>query len=322
MKKIIRTVFMSALVFTSLTSCVNLRQMKDEKEIAQNRNILIPYITKIGNKVDLFVSDISGKNRVQLTNDAFEEADPSILPNGKVMFSSKRTGTWQVYVINNDGSGLKAITKDKGFNNYRPALTIDGSILIVSDREVKPKIYSIDPDGENVTKLTDADNYYDYPSPLDDGTILYLSNEGSKWEIWKMNADGSNKKKITTSVSKPLSLAAMPSYVRDISSRISGINDNFVNLRNSRLNNNFVSKAVFTARDKTGDMEIYRINIDGTDLRNLTKVPGVDANPVVLKNGKIAFTSDRDGTFDVWVMDADGYNPINMTKEPYYASTR
>ncbi len=322
MKKIIRTALMSTLVFTSLTSCMNLRQMKDDKEIVQNRTVLIPYITKIGNKVDLFVSDISGKNKVQLTDDAFEEADPSMLPNGKVMFSSKRTGTWQVYVINIDGSGLKAITKDKGFNNYRPALTIDGSILIVSDREVKPKIYSIDPDGQNVTKLTDADNYYDYPSPLDDGAILYLSNEGSKWEIWKMNADGSNKKKITISVSKPLSLAAMPSYVRDISSRISGVNDNFVNLRNSRLNNNFISKAVFTARDKNGDMEIYRINIDGTDLRNLTKVPGVDANPVVLKNGKIAFTSDRDGTFDVWVMDADGYNPINMTKEPYYASTR
>ena len=40
----------------------------------------------------------------------------------------------------------------------------------------------------NLNKLTNGDNYYDYPSPLDDGTILYLSNEGNKWEIWKMNA--------------------------------------------------------------------------------------------------------------------------------------
>ena len=33
-------------------------------------------------------------------------------------------------------------------------------------------------------------------------------------------------------------------------------------------------------------------------------------------NGKIAFDSDRSGEFEVWVMDADGGNPVNVSKRP------
>lgn len=317
MKKLLGFSFVSLFLALGSTSCM--KQVMQEE--ALKKEILIPYITKIGDKTDLFVTNMDG-DKVRLTDDAFEEADPTLLPNGKIIFASKRTGTWQIYIINSNGTGLKPITTDKGFNNYRPAMSIDGSILMVSDREVKPKIYSIDPDGGSVVKLTNSDDYYDYPSPLEDGTILYMSNTVSKWEIWKMNADGSNKKKITNMSVKPISLSAMPSYVRDTYLRSPMINDDFASRRNTALNNNFIAKAVFTARDPNGDLEIFRINTDGTDLRNLTQMPGVDSSPMVTRNGKIVFTSDRDGTFDVWLMDADGYNPVNLTKEPYYASAR
>ncbi|RYX99605.1 DUF5050 domain-containing protein [bacterium] len=316
MKKLLSLSCISLFLALGSASCMKQVNKDDAK-----REVLIPYITKIGNNTDLFVTNMNG-DKVQLTDDAFEEADPSMMPNGKILFSSKRTGTWQVYIINSDGTNLKAVTNDKGFNNYRPAIAIDGSILMVSDREVKPKIYSIDTDGKSPVKLTNSDDYYDYPSPLDDGTILYMSNTVSKWEIWKMNADGSNKKRITNMSVKPISLAAMPSYVRDTSLISPSINDDFASRRNVALNNTLISKAVFTARDTKGDLEIFRINLDGSDLRNLTNMPGVDSSPIVTRNGKIVFTSDRDGTFDVWLMDADGYNPINLTKEPYYASAR
>lgn len=309
----------TVLFSSSLLGCMP-QQIKENTEPKKWSNF-IPYIAKKNGQSDLYLMDSQGKNKLQLTDDVYEESDPTILNNGKILFASKRTGTWQLYIINPDGKNLKAITNDKGFNNYRPALAIDGTILFVSDRELKPKIFVMDPDGANLIKLTDDDNYYDYPSPLDDGSILYLSNDKSKWEIWKMNADGSNKVRITNMPSKPISLSAMPAYVKDTQVRTPGLDDSFLDRRNQSLNN-FVAKAVFTARDKDGDLEIYRINIDGYDLRNLTQMPGVDANPIVLKNGKIIFTSDRDGTFDVWVMDSDGFNPTNLSIDPYYASSR
>lgn len=319
LKKIV-SFSLTSLLLSGLASCLKQQESVDPfmKKMTTN---LIPVVIKKENKSDLFVMDISGKIISQVTDDNFEESDPSIIGNGKVLFSSKRTGTWQLYISDIWGENVTPITKDQGFNNYRPVLSIDGSILFVSDRDMKTKIYSIDTDGSNLTKLTDGDEYYDFPSPLDDGNIIYLSNEKNKWEIWKMSPDGSNKLRISNIPAKPISLTAMPSYVKDSMVMNPGLDDSFINRRNMQMTN-FVSKAVFTARDKDGDLEIYRINLDGSDIKNLTQMPGVDANPVVLRNGKILFTSDRDGTFDVWMMEPDGFNPVNISKEPFYASSR
>lgn len=313
------TYLVTFLLASSLYSCAEKNVKKDD--FSSMSKYLVPFIKKEDKQLDLYVTDLEGKTKVRLTNDAFDEADPIVTQSGKIMFSSKRTGTWQLYIINPDGSDLKAITNDKGFNNYRPSVTIDGSVLFVSDRETKPKIFVMDADGSNVTKLTDDDNYYDFPSPLDDGSILYLSNEKNKWEIWNMNADGSHKRKITTMTNKPLSLTAMPGYVKDYMRMIPLADDSFLNKRSQELVS-FTAKAIFVARDKKGDVEIFRINLDGSDLRNLSQMPGMDSNPIVLKNGKIAFTSDRDGIYDVWLMEPDGYNPVNLTRDVYYASTR
>jgi Tol biopolymer transport system component len=39
-----------------------------------------------------------------------------------------------------------------------------------------------------------------------------------------------------------------------------------------------------------------------------------DANCNGPDGTRIAFTSNRDGDFEVWVMNADGTNPINLTR--------
>ncbi len=37
---------------------------------------------------------------------------------------------------------------------------------------------------------------------------------------------------------------------------------------------------------------------------------------VPASNGKIAFYSDRSGDIDIWLMDADGSNPVNLSQQP------
>jgi TolB protein len=54
---------------------------------------------------------------------------------------------------------------------------------------------------------------------------------------------------------------------------------------------------------------------DGTGAVNLTKNPASDNNPAWSPDGsKIAFQSDRDGNFEVYVMNADGSDQVNLTK--------
>ena len=40
------------------------------------------------------------------------------------------------------------------------------------------------------------------------------------------------------------------------------------------------------------------------------------ASPLTADTMKIAFTSDRNGNFEIYVMDADGTNPVRLTKNP------
>lgn len=66
------------------------------------------------------------------------------------------------------------------------------------------------------------------------------------------------------------------------------------------------------------DSEIYVMNPlarrPPTTVRRLTNVPGFDGDPAWSPNGKqIVFESTRSGNSDIWVMDADGTNPKNLT---------
>ena len=62
------------------------------------------------------------------------------------------------------------------------------------------------------------------------------------------------------------------------------------------------------------DWDVFTMAADGSDVRQLTDVSGVFGLPVYSPDGsKIAFMSDREGTVDVWVMNADGSDPVNLT---------
>jgi Tol biopolymer transport system component len=67
--------------------------------------------------------------------------------------------------------------------------------------------------------------------------------------------------------------------------------------------------------ERSGNWDIWAINLDGSELSNLTHHPGDDRFPAWSPDGtKIAFTSKRDGNHDIWVMNADGSDPVNISQ--------
>jgi len=64
-------------------------------------------------------------------------------------------------------------------------------------------------------------------------------------------------------------------------------------------------------------MDIFQANPDGTNLRNLTKTKGYDAEGSYSSDGKkIVFCSNRDGNLELYTMDADGSNVKKLTNAP------
>jgi Tol biopolymer transport system component len=66
------------------------------------------------------------------------------------------------------------------------------------------------------------------------------------------------------------------------------------------------------------DYEIWRANADGTHVRRLTENPGYDAEPTVGPDGRIVFTSEREGDLDIYTMQPDGTDVRRLTTTPGY----
>ncbi len=61
-------------------------------------------------------------------------------------------------------------------------------------------------------------------------------------------------------------------------------------------------------------MDIFKADLDGSNLVRLTDTPGYDAEGTYSPDGKqIVFTSFRDGDAEIYIMDADGKNPRRIT---------
>ena len=69
---------------------------------------------------------------------------------------------------------------------------------------------------------------------------------------------------------------------------------------------------VFTSyRDSPTNSEIYSENIDGTNIVRLTNNAALDFKPSLSPDGAtVAFASLRSGTSKIWMMNADGTNPV------------
>lgn len=66
--------------------------------------------------------------------------------------------------------------------------------------------------------------------------------------------------------------------------------------------------------DRDGNREVYVMNADGTDLRNLTRHPAQDGDASWSPaHDRLAFTSDRNGNNDIFVMNADGSGLVQLT---------
>lgn len=73
------------------------------------------------------------------------------------------------------------------------------------------------------------------------------------------------------------------------------------------------------ASNRDGNNEIYVMNVDGSNVRRLTRHPQIDTSPTWSPGGThVAFVSERSGSPNVWRVDAQGLEqPVKLTNESH-----
>ena len=201
--------------------------------------------------------------------------------------------SFDIFTVNEDGSDLKQLTFDNGYDAEATVSAKGDRIVFTSTRNGDVDIYSMNLDGNDVKQLTDETGYdggafYSY-----DGTkIIYrrtrfenekeieeykmLLSEGlirpSKLEIWIMDADGNNKKQITDNSAANFAPYFFPDG----------------------------NKILFCSNVQGSDkrnFDIYKINIDGSGLERITFYDEFDGFPMFSPDGtKMVFCSNRNGS--------------------------
>jgi Tol biopolymer transport system component len=227
----------------------------------------------------------------------------------KIVFTSNRDATIDIYTMEKDGSNVTRITTSPDFHKQFPRLTPDGNKIIYEywkdtngDKMNSPEeceIYSINIDGSGITPLTN-NNYYDgNPSVSPNGDkIVFISTRDATNDIYTMNIDGSNVTRITTS---PDFHKQYPRFTPD-GNKI--IYEYWKDTNGDKMNS-------------PEECELAINNTDGSGFALITDNTDYDANPSVSVNGdKITFISDRESVNDIYIMNIDGSNVSKLTDSP------
>lgn len=120
--------------------------------------------------------------------------------NGKMAFTSLRSGDFEVFVMNADGSGQTNLTNTTALDSH-PSWSPDGTrIAFNSDRDGNFQVYVMNADGSGQTNLTSNPANDSQPAWSPDGArIAFATDRDGNAEVYVMNADGSEQARLTSS---------------------------------------------------------------------------------------------------------------------------
>jgi Tol biopolymer transport system component len=247
--------------------------------------------------------DPAGPKIRRLTN--IINSYPSPSPDSrKIAFASNRTGEFQIFVMNSDGTGVQQITHDRG-GNVTPSWSPDGRMIAFASTEQRDgnaEVYVMNADGSDQRRLTNnpADDSHPHWSP-DTQRIIFSSSrttqdpKGAEWDdIFSMKIDGSDLQQHTHCAA----ICTFPSYSPDMLK---------IAYRRVVTNSPAFQWDLTPAQRNS---EIFVANIDGTHETNISNSAGFDGWPAWSPDGGwIAFASNRLGPANVgeiFVVHPDG----------------
>jgi Tol biopolymer transport system component len=208
--------------------------------------------------------------------------------NGRIAYASNQNGSWDIYLMNADGSGKTRLTNGAG-DSTQPSFSADGRrIAFASNRTGNYDIYSMNADGSGVTRLTTDPGVDTQPTFSPNGNqIAFLGKRETSWygHVYLMNADGTNQTRLIGQFGSE----DRPTISPD-------------------------GQLIAFGRIEQKHRHIFTMNTAGGELTALTQGAFEDRQPTYSPNGqRIAFSSRREGNSAIFTMRSDGSGVTRLT---------
>jgi Tol biopolymer transport system component len=242
----------------------------------------------------------------------------------QLIFQSTRGehGCDQIYMMGVDGSDLRRVSNGLGRTTCAYFLADDERILYASthaDAAACPpppdhsrgyvwpiyasyEIYSARPDGSDLHALTNAPGYDAEATVGPDGTIVFTSVRDGDLELYSMAPDGSNVKRLTHEVGYDGGAFFSPDGTKIVYRAHHPTDPEAIADYQALLAQNLI---------RPGELEVFVMNADGSDKRQVTDAGGASFCPFFHPSGeKIIFASnlhDPEGRdFELYMVGIDG----------------
>jgi Tol biopolymer transport system component len=181
------------------------------------------YTWAVYDAYDLFKRPRGGGEPIRLTATPGYDAEATVGPDGRIIFTSVRDGDLDLYVMNPDGANVHRLTDDLGYDGgaffskdgkkicyraFHPETTEQKADYrsLLSRGLVRPsqmEIWIMDADGSNKTQLTrnGAANFCPFFHPSGQ-RVIFSSNmedpKGRNFDIYTIDVDGKNLERVTS----------------------------------------------------------------------------------------------------------------------------
>ncbi|SVE50169.1 uncharacterized protein METZ01_LOCUS503023, partial [marine metagenome] len=180
----------------------------------------IVFASDRGGDYDIYLMDADGSNLTNISAALSQiGGDPELVGSkdlgpvwsgDQIAFHSDRSGDWDIYVTDREGSQLDKLTDSPSLDMY-PSWSPDGSqITFHSLRDGNYGVYTMDSNGDNETPLTTDPTSEAWPQwppasspqapapgPQEPARIVFTSTRDNNYEIYVMDSDGSGQVRLT-----------------------------------------------------------------------------------------------------------------------------
>jgi RTX calcium-binding nonapeptide repeat (4 copies)/WD40-like Beta Propeller Repeat len=242
---------------------------------------------------------------VAIASPAYGGAFPGA--NGKIAFSRDVSGVpggADLYAVNPDGTDLTQLTSSGGADDLGPAFSPDGTSITFAR---SANIYVADSDGSNLHQVTSAGKDRD-PEFSPGGNQIVFSRvirtspppaSTPGYGVFVMNSDGSSVEQLTDPPADPY---GQP--LSDLEPTYSPSGEKIAFTRMD-IESPFVVPA-----------QVFIMDADGSNETQFTHLQQASWPSFSPDGAQIAFAGQRGTNLDIFVMNSDGTNPMDLTNDP------